>query len=105
MTNENLPSPDWRGEGLRTVTFYNRTRLMPILCRGSSRMTARQLYYLRRREMRLLRRTSPNHLDVLWYNDSLSLTPVDSGVTKRHFAYNGLFLCCIGITGPVGKLP
>ena len=85
--------------GLRTVTFWNRSKY------PAWHWSTRSRYKDMRQSIRKLRSHSPTHRDVDYYADGLGLGPEDTRVTVRHFAYNGHFICCIGITGPVGTLP
>ena len=84
--------------GLRTVTFWNRSKY-------PASWSSRKRYEYARRRIRRLRHDSPTQMDVLYFERALGLEPEDTQVKVRHFAYAGHFICCIGITGPVGKLP
>jgi hypothetical protein len=42
-------------------------------------------------------------MDVLWYEDSLGLSPYSTAVAERHYAYERVH--AIGITRPRHKLP
>jgi hypothetical protein len=81
------------------VTTYRSNNHPGIAIRG------RAAYYSLRQSMRQIRRNSPRHMDVLYYEQSLSLFPYSVAVCHvTDGGFNRLFLN-VGITGPVGKLP
>ncbi len=43
----------------------------------------RASYYYVRSQIRRLRRDSPQHMDVLWYQQSLGIVPYTTEVTRR----------------------
>jgi len=77
----------------KIVNAYQRNRKQDRPCQASSYQSLRQ-------QIRRLRRHSPTHYDVLWYENSLGLDGWSAEVAVlTPCGYH------VGITGPVGTLP
>ena len=79
------------------MQFYDRSRFTLKACND------REHYYYLRSNIRRLRRLSPGHMDVLWYEAALGLDKYSIQVTQRNYHYGRCY--SIGVVRPNHRLP